>query len=211
MPAAISIDVFADVACPWCWIGESRLARALEQRPDLRAERHWRPFLLQPDLPKGGIPWREFVNAKFGGDARVGALFAHVASVGAQDGVEFRFDRVARANDTQDAHRLILFARSHAREWATAEALFAAYFRDGVDLEDRDALVAVAQNAGLPVAPARAWLDSREGEAGVEAARADAARLGIRGVPFFVFNGEVGISGAQPVDVFVSALEDAAG
>ena len=187
------------------------MSRALDARPDLRVERHWRPFLLQPDLPKGGVAWAEFVGPKFGGAARAQAIFSHVAGVGAADGLEFRFDRVARANDTRDAHRLILFARTHGREWAMAEALFAAYFRDGVDLEDRAALVALAEATGLPAAPARAWLESREGEAGVEAARADAARLGIRGVPFFVFNGELGVSGAQPESVLLAALDEAAG
>jgi predicted DsbA family dithiol-disulfide isomerase len=209
MASPIVIDIYADVACPWCWIGETRLSAALDRRPGLRVERHWRPFLLQPDLPKGGVPWAEFIGPKFGGESRAHAMFAHVASVGAADGLEFRFDRVARANDTRDAHRLILFARSHGREWATAEALFAAYFRDGMDLEDRPALVGLAESVGLPGGPAAAWLASHEGEAAVEASRADAARLGIRGVPFFVLNGEIGISGAQPVDTFVAALDEA--
>jgi predicted DsbA family dithiol-disulfide isomerase len=211
MPSPITLDLFADIACPWCWIGDTRLAAALDQRPELRVERRWRPFLLQPDLPKGGIPWREFIGPKFGGEARAAAMFAHVASVGAQDGLDFRFDRVAKANDTRDAHRLVLFARSHGREFATAEALFAAYFRDGVDLEDHDALVRVAEGCGLPGAHARTWLASHEGSAAVEASRAEAAQLGIRGVPFFVFNGEIGVSGAQPVDVLLAALDEAAG
>lgn len=211
MPSPITIDVYADVACPWCWIGETRLERALALRPALRVERHWRPFLLQPDLPAGGVPWRDFIGPKFGGEARAAAMFAHVASVGAGDGLTFRFDQIAKANNTRDAHRLILFARSHGREWATAEALFAAYFRDGVDLEDRDALLKLAEAVGLPLAQARDWLASREGEAGVDAARAEAARLGIRGVPFFVLNGEIGISGAQPTETFVAALDEAGG
>lgn len=211
MPSPITLDLFADIACPWCWIGDARLSAALDQRPDLRVERRWRPFLLQPDLPKGGVPWREFIGPKFGGEARAQAMFAHVAAVGAQDGLTFRFDRVAKANDTRDAHRLVLFARTHGREFATAEALFAAYFRDGVDLEDHEALVRIAEACGLPVPAAQAWLASQEGTAAVEASRADAARLGIRGVPFFVFNGELGVSGAQPVDVLLGALDEAAG
>jgi predicted DsbA family dithiol-disulfide isomerase len=211
MPTPITLDLYADIACPWCWIGDSRLNVALDRRPELRVERHWRPFLLQPDLPKGGVPWKDFIGPKFGGEARATEMFAHVAGVGAQDGLEFRFDRVAKANDTRDAHRLVLFARAHGREFATADALFQAYFRDGVDLEDREALVQVAEACGLPATHARDWLASQEGTAAVETSRAEAARLGIRGVPFFVFNGEIGVSGAQPVDVLVAALDEAAG
>lgn len=209
MPSPIVINVHADVSCPWCWIGSARLGRALDARPDLRVERHWRPFLLQPDLPRGGVPWADVIGPKFGGAARAEAMFAHVAKVGAADGLDFRLDRIARANDTRDAHRLILFARSHGREWAMAEALFAAYFREGVDLEDRGALLGIAEAVGVPLGPARAWLASREGEGAVEASRAEAARLGIRGVPFYVFNGDLGISGAQPVETFVAALDEA--
>lgn len=211
MPSPITLDLYADIACPWCWIGDTRLNAALDQRPELRVERHWRPFLLQPDLPKGGVPWKHFIGPKFGGEERAQAMFEHVASVGAQDGLTFRFDRVAKANDTRDAHRLVLFARAHGREFATAEALFTAYFRDGMDLEDRAALLRVAESCGLPEAHARDWLNSQEGTAAVEASRAEAARLGIRGVPFFVLNGEIGISGAQTVDVLVAALDEAAG
>lgn len=209
MPSPLVIDVYADVACPWCWIGSTRLGRALDARPDLRVERHWRPFLLQPDLPRGGIPWADVIGPKFGGSARAEAMFAHVTKVGAADGLEFRFDRIGRANNTRDAHRLILFARSHWREWAMAEALFAAYFREGVDLEDHGALLGIAEAVGVPLGKARAWMDSREGEGAVEASREEAARLGIRGVPFYVFNGDLGISGAQPVETFVAALDEA--
>ncbi|MDX2184240.1 MAG: DsbA family oxidoreductase [Gemmatimonadaceae bacterium] len=204
----LTIEVYADVACPWCWIGEQRLERALAARPELRVERHWRPFLLQPDLPPAGIPWAAFVDGKFGGIDRAAPMFAHVASVGAQDGLEFRFDRITRASNTRDAHRLILFARSHGREWAVAHALFEAYFRDGVDVSDRDALLGIAEAQGMPREAAAAWLDSREGEAMVEQSRVMASRLGIRGVPFVVVNGVLGVSGAQPTEVFLQALDE---
>jgi predicted DsbA family dithiol-disulfide isomerase len=204
----LTVEVYADVACPWCWIGERRLERALAARPALRVERHWRPFLLQPDLPAAGLAWDEFVDVKFGGLDRAAPMFAHVASIGAQEGLEFRFDRIAKAANTRDAHRLILFARSHGREWAVAHALFEAYFRDGVDVSDHDALLSLAETQGLPRAAAAAWLASREGEAVVEQSRAMASRLGIRGVPFVVVNGSLGVSGAQPTEVFLQALDE---
>ncbi|HEX7240834.1 MAG TPA: DsbA family protein, partial [Longimicrobiaceae bacterium] len=103
----MQIEVYADVVCPWCWIGERRLEAALAQRPELRVRRSWRPFQLQPQMPPGGLPWAEFAAAKFGGAERARGMFAQVAAAGAADGVRFAWDRVATAPNTVDAHRLV--------------------------------------------------------------------------------------------------------
>lgn len=201
------IEVYADIACPWCYIGERRLAEALAQRPDIAVERHWRPFQLQPDLPPQGLPWAEFVPAKFGGVAQAQRIFARVAQAGAPDGIDFRFDRVATAPNTMDAHRLVLFAAACGQEWPMADALFAAHFTEGRDLNDQNQLVAVAESVGLDAAEVRAYLASDAGIAEVAASQETAERLGITGVPFFVIDGRYGLSGAQPVEVFVRALD----
>src|SRR6478609_380926 len=109
-PATLRIDLYADIACPWCYIGERRLTQALAARPDLHVERHWRPFQLQPDLPPSGIPWSDLIEQKFGGAARATAMFGRVAASGASNGIAFNFDQVTRAPNTADAHRLVLFA-----------------------------------------------------------------------------------------------------
>ena len=205
------IEVYADVVCPWCYIGERRLARALAERPDLAVERRWRPFQLQPQLPPNGVPWADFARAKFGGVAQAHAAFARVTAVGAEEGLTFAFDHVVSAPNTVDAHRLILHADRQGREWAMADALFAAYFAGGADLNDPDQLVTAAERAGLPAAESRAFLAGDEARDDVLASQAEAAELGITGVPFFVLDGSYAVSGAQPVAVFLRALDVASG
>jgi predicted DsbA family dithiol-disulfide isomerase len=203
------IEVYSDVVCPWCYVGEKRLEGALKERPDLDAEVLWRPFQLRPEMPEGGLPWWEFAPAKFGGEENMRAAFAHVSAAGEPDGARFDFDRVATAPNTVDAHRLILFARKEGREWQTADALFRAYFLGGKDLNDTDDLLAVASEAGLDPEAAKRYPESDEGKAEVRESQREAARLGIEGVPFYIFDGRYAISGAQPVEVFLRALDAA--
>jgi len=207
----MQIEVYSDVVCPWCYVGEKRLAKALAQRPGLDAEVLWRPFQLRPEMPKGGLPWREFAPAKFGGERNMKAAFDHVTRAGAPDGAHFDFDRVATAANTVDVHRLILPARNQNREWETADALFRAYFLEGKNLNDTEDLVQIASEAGLNGQETRALLAGDEGVEEVLASQEEAARLGISGVPFYVFDGRYGLSGAQPVEVFLQALDAARG
>jgi predicted DsbA family dithiol-disulfide isomerase len=205
----LTVDVYADVVCPWCYIGERRLARAIAARPEVAVERHWQPFQLNPNLPPRGIPWADFVRQKFGDQARARGMFDHVAATGAADGLTFDFGRVASAPNTVDAHRLILFAGERGRQWPVAEALFDAYFARGVDLNDREQLAAAAAGAGLDPAEVRARLATDDGVVEVQASQREARRLGVRGVPFFVFDNRIAISGAQPIDWFVRAIDAA--
>lgn len=201
------IDVYADVVCPWCYIGERRLEQALSQRPELEVERRWRPFQLQPGMPKAGVPWDEFAQRKFGGVQRAQAAFGQVVAAGASDGLTFNFDRVVSAPNTVDAHRLILFADRFGRQWEMAEALFAAYFTYGRNLNNSDHLVAVATEVGLMAADVQVFLTSVEGINEVTQSQAEAGQLGIQGVPFFVIDGRYGLSGAQPLPSFLRALD----
>lgn len=201
------IDVYADVVCPWCYIGARRLALALAQRPELQVERRWRPFQLQPQMPAGGLPWAVFVREKFGGAERANAAFAQVTAVGAADNIRFAFDRVATAPNTVDSHRLILFAAQHGREWETADALFAAYFTEGRDLNDREQMEEVARQAGLPMDAVQSFLEGNERADEVAASQTEAYRRDVRGVPFYVLDGRYALSGAQPVETLVQVLD----
>ena len=203
----MQVDVYADVVCPWCYVGERRLGSALKRRPDLDVELSWRPFQLRPEMPAEGLPWREFALEKFGGAENMSRAFDHVVAAGEPDGIRFDFDRVASAPNTVDAHRLILFAQGHGLAWPVAEALFAAYFAGGADLNDRDQLANVAAGAGLDAGDVRGYLSGGDGTAEVWAGQQEAAGLGITGVPFYVFDGRYALSGAQPVGVFANALE----
>ncbi|CAN5624644.1 DsbA family protein [soil metagenome] len=204
---AIEIDVYADLVCPWCYIGLRRLDLALERHVGALVTRRWRPFQLRPDMPKGGRPWSEFARDKFGGEARAAEAFQHVTELGGNDGIDFRFDLVASAPNTVDAHRLILHARRLGLEWPVAGALLRAYFTEGRNLDDPETLLDVAQHTGLDREDVAALLASTELHEDVLASQRDAQRLGISGVPFYVLDGRYGVSGAQPPETFLRALE----
>ena len=203
----IRIDIFADVVCPWCYIGEKRLQAALNQRPDVQVERHWQPFQLRPEMPAEGVDWQQFVDEKFGGMEKAGDMFSHVTQIGEELGIEFRFDRMTRAPNTVDAQRLILFANTRDLEWETAHALYYAHFTTGVDLNDIDTLVNIATQAGLEPDEARAFLESGDGLEVVQESQQVANQLGISGVPYFIFNNQFAVSGAQPVEIFLQVLD----
>lgn len=201
------VDVYADVVCPWCYIGARRLEQALAQRPELQVERRWRPFQLQPQMPAAGLPWREFAREKFGGEARMAAMFQHTAQVGAADGLTFAFDRVVSAPNTVDAHRLILFAAQHGKQWETANALFRAYFAEGRDLNNIKHLAAAAEQAGLPPEQVRTYLGGRDGIAEVAESQTTAYQYGINSVPYYILNGRYAVAGAQPSEVWLRVLD----
>ena len=203
------LDVYADVVCPWCYVGERRLEEALSLRPEVEVERRWRPFQLQPGMPEGGMPWDVFARRKFGGELNARGAFARLTAVGRSEGIRFDFDRVASAPNTVDAHRLILRAGEAGGEtqWKLVDALFEAYFSDGRDLNDHGSLAAVAAGAGLDPDEVRRYLASEGGKAKVRASQEEAYGRGIQGVPFYVFDGVQTVSGARPVEDFLRALD----
>ncbi len=203
----MKIDVYADVVCPWCYVGEKRLARALEDRPDLDVAVSWRPFQLRPQMPTGGLPWQEFALEKFGGEQNMRRAFAHVEAAGTPDGARFDFDRVASAPNTVDAHRLILHAAERGREREMVDALFRGYFAAGRDLNDADHLATMAEEAGLDAEETRRFL---AGDSGVEAvweSQRAAAAIGVTSVPFYVIDGRYAVSGGQPAEVWLKTFE----
>jgi predicted DsbA family dithiol-disulfide isomerase len=211
---ALSIDVVSDVVCPWCFIGKRRLEGALalyaKERPDAPAPTvTWRPFQLNPGLPAEGMARADYVARKFG--ARGGAVYDRVKAVGREVGIDFAFDRITRQPNTLAAHSLIWLAGTVGRQDATKEAFLRAYFLDGVDLTARANLVAIATSAGLDRAAVEEWLDNPEAREGAAAEDARAREIGIEGVPFFIFNGRLGVSGAQPAEVLLDAMKQAEG
>lgn len=203
---AVHIDIYADIACPWCYIGEARLQRALATQPDLNVTEAWRPFQLQPQLPPESLPWRAFAERKFGGWERVLGMFAQLTELGQAEGLAIDFERIVKANNTADAHRLILLAEENGKGLAAANALFKAYFEDGEDLNSSRALPSVAKRVGLEPERVQSYLESHAGKAEVAASQERAANLGISGVTFYVFNDTYGVSGAQSVEVFLEVF-----
>jgi predicted DsbA family dithiol-disulfide isomerase len=209
---SLAIDVVSDVVCPWCFIGKRRLegalARYAKERPDAPAPTiTWRPFQLNPGLPPEGMARADYIARKFG--PRGGAVYDRVSAVGSEVGIAFAFDRITRQPNTLAAHSLIELAGAHGRQGEVKEAFFRAYFLDGVDLTVRENLVAVAASAGLDRATAEAWLDDPQAREATAAEDARAREIGIEGVPFFVFNGRLGVSGAQPAEVLLDAMKQA--
>jgi predicted DsbA family dithiol-disulfide isomerase len=161
------------------------------------------------------VPWAEFARAKFGGDAGMAGAFGHVARMGAEDGLDYRFDRITAAPNTADAHRLILHAERADPGGVTAprlaDALFQAYFHEGRHVGERDVLAEVAAEQGLDAGAVDRVLGGADHADEVLASQREASRLGIGGVPFVVLGGRYAVSGAQPADVFARAIATAAG
>jgi predicted DsbA family dithiol-disulfide isomerase len=211
---ALRVDVISDVVCPWCYIGKRRLEAALAGlSADKRAVAvvRWHPFELNPDLPPEGIDRRAYLEAKFGGPARASGIYARVAAAGASDGIAFDFDRIVRQPNTRDAHRLIGWAQEQGDASMLVERLFAAYFCEGRSLADRATLADIAASAGLDRGAALAQLQSDDGLTQILAAERRAHEIGVTGVPFFIFDGKVGVSGAQSAEVLLQAIAEAQG
>lgn len=209
MPRKLRIDLFADIACPWCYIGEARLEKALAQRPDLEVEWYWHPFQLQPELPKEGRPWKEFAEEHFGGEEQAARLQKNMTAAASVEGLDFRFDLMPKAPNTREAHRVILFGeeRGHARE--AASGLFHAYFTEGADITDEEVLLNVGTAAGYDRDELTEYFRSEAGNEDVDDSLEVAGRIGIDGVPFFIFGNRYTIHGAQPVETFVEAIDAA--
>ena len=207
---AFEVEVVSDVICPWCWVGKRRLEKAITLLgPDARMTVTWRPFQLNPSMPKAGIDRNEYRRAKFGSLERSQALDARLTAEGASEGIEFHLDRIRRTPNTLDAHRLIWLAQRHGKQDAVVEALFRAYFAGGVDVGEPKNLVAVAVSAGIEKALVEEMLATDEGLREVIAEEEKFKGMGIDGVPGFVVNGRFLFSGAAEPQVMVEAFREA--
>ena len=206
----MQIDIYSDVVCPWCYIGKRRLERALDQlNGAAQARITWRPFQLNPTMPKDGMDRTTYLEAKFGSLDAFHQMEEHVLAAGAAERILFAFEKVARTPNTFMAHRLIWYAEQQGRQDAVVESLFRGYFTEGADIGSGPVLTQLAGHAGLDDSAVESFLQREQGTTEVKAEEATGHRLGIRGVPYFVINGSISISGAQPPDIFVSAIRQA--
>ena len=211
-PAArtLAVEVVSDVICPWCFVGKRRMEQASRQLgDDLRLAVRWRPFQLNPTMPKEGLDRRTYRTAKFGSWEHSQALDAQIAAVGREVGVAFCHDLMARTPNTFDAHRLIWLAGQEGKQDEVVEALFRAYFTDGRDIGDSSVLADLAAEAGLPRERASDFLRSDHGSAEVTGEEAQARRLGISGVPTILVGGVPVFSGALRAEVMAAKLREA--
>ena len=203
----LDIDIAFDLICPWCYLGVRRLRRALRARPDIIPELLWRPFLLNPDSPPNGVSREEFVARKFGGEDRARRLQNALTDLGRAEGIGFRFDLMGRVPSSINAHRLVRYAVREGLGEIMVEALFHAYFADGVDIGDVIRLATVAGRVGLDPNAALAFLRSGEEAEAVHTENLRAHRLGINGVPCFIIGGQQAIAGAQEPEVLERLLD----
>ncbi|HLW11934.1 MAG TPA: DsbA family oxidoreductase [Casimicrobiaceae bacterium] len=210
MKASLAVDVVSDIVCPWCFIGKRKLERALAEldgsEPSLGVEVRWHPFQLNPDLPTDGIPRARYVEQKFGGAGRAAEVYARVTSAGEAVGIPFRFDRIERQPNTFDGHRLIAWAQQQGDATALVERLFSAFFLEGRRIGDRDELARLADECGWSHRNARTMLDSDRMHEAVEKESREALDVGIQGVPLFIFNGSIAVSGAQDPATLLEAM-----
>lgn len=207
---SLAVDVISDVICPWCFIGKRRLEKAiaaLSGQPEVRVR--WHPFQLNPTMPKEGISRREYRIGKFGSWERSQELDAKLISIGETEGIHFAFDRIERTPNTVDAHRLIWLADQHDCQDAVMEGLFRAYFTDGRDISNRQTLSDVVIESGLERPLVEDMLNSEEGMEAIQEAGGLSRRHGVSGVPFFIVNDKVALSGAQAPETFLYTFRQA--
>lgn len=201
------IETYADLICPWCYIGKRRLARALADRPRVQVELRWQPFQLNPDMAPGGMERSAYLAAKFGGTERARQIHLVVEETAERDGLPLRLDRIRRTPNSFDGHRLIRIAARHGLGDRMADALFHAYFVDGLDIGDRDTLAATAAGLGFDFTDIKNLLTGDAETTAVFNADATARQLGLQAVPCYIFNRRYALSGAQEPASFLPLLD----
>jgi predicted DsbA family dithiol-disulfide isomerase len=214
MKEKLPIAIVSDLACPWCFIGKARLEKALESH-DLteRVAITWLPYELNPDMPAEGMDRTAYLDAKFGAGKRK-EIEIRLSEAALESGVTFNWARVTKSVNTRMAHMLVAAASTVQRGTEMKAALFKAYWQDGRDIGDVETLVAIAGEQGFDEQAARDELTNEELRETVIGLEAHAQQVGVTGVPFFIIDGKLAVSGAQTGDVwaqvFKQVLSDAA-
>ena len=204
MTTQITVDIFADIICPWCYIGKTRLDQAFARRPDIVPIYRWRSFLLNPSMPPEGMSRQAYLTAKFGHAAS--AVYGRIAMAGLDAGIDFQFSNIERTPDTRPIHKLLLAAGPDSE--ALANQFYKAYFLEGLNIGDVQ-----VQNNLLEVCELdRAELAEKlvDAEAQMEMDLQDCHTLGIEGVPMMIFNDSLSLAGAYPPDILLNVIDTAA-
>jgi predicted DsbA family dithiol-disulfide isomerase len=202
----LTIDIVSDVVCPWCYIGKRRIENALRLVPDVPVEVSFRPFFLNPWVPREGISREEYLTTKFGSVEAYHGIAQRVVLAAGEEGLVYRPENVKRQPNTIDCHRLIHWAEAIGKAPEMKQRLMELYFRDGGDLTDTEVLVKAAADVGLDADDTRKRLATDEDVALVSALAQDAADKGIQGVPTYVFAQKYAVSGAQDPAMLARAI-----
>ncbi|HEY7299015.1 MAG TPA: DsbA family oxidoreductase [Xanthobacteraceae bacterium] len=208
--APLAIDLVSDIVCPWCYVGKRLLEEAIALKPEIPVEVRYRPYFLNPWIPRDGISREEYLITKFGSVERYNSGASRIAEAAASIGLRYHREKIKRQPNTLDCHRLILWANRIGNAAQMKQRLMELYFAEGGDLSDREVLVRAAAECGLNVTDMRAQLASDADVKTVEAEAKRASEAGIEAVPCFIFGGLIAISGAQSPEYLAQAIERAA-
>lgn len=209
--APIRLDIFSDPVCPWCYVGKANLDRALAAHPDHPFAIQWHPFQLNPDMPEEGVNKRAYLEEKFGGKARVDAVHERLREVAKAAGVDMNPDKPQRIPNTLNAHRLIHWAGIEGVQSPVVSALMRAYWVEGRDIGDPEALADIAGENGMDRAATLRLLQSDADADDIAARDLDARRKGVTAVPTFLIAQQYVVSGAQPPETWSKVIEELAG
>jgi predicted DsbA family dithiol-disulfide isomerase len=202
----LPIDIVSDVVCPWCYVGKRYLEQAIALKPEIPVAVRFRPYLLNPWVPREGMSREDYLVTKFGSVERYNANSQRIIDIAAKAGLDYARDKIKRQPNTIDCHRLISWAADPAR---MKQRLMQLYFSEGGDLTDAEVLVKAAADCGMDAADVRQRLATDEDVARIEAEANSAKEAGIEGVPFFIFGNLLAVSGAQPPEHLAQAIERA--
>lgn len=207
----IRLDIISDPICPWCYIGKARLEEALAQRPDHPLEIQWHPFQLNENMPIGGMDRRAYLEAKFGGQKGAVQVYSEIARHAEEAGLEIDFGAIKVTPNTIDAHRLIHWSGFEGKQYDMVTRLFHAYFKEGKDIGDADALAHLAGDVGMDASVVAKMLDGDTDVADIRARDAQAREMGVRSVPTFIVGGRNVVVGAQQTQLWLDVIDEIMG
>ena len=203
MKPKLKIEIFADIICPWCYIGKKRLEKALSERPEIDFAIEWKGFLLNPSIPQYGIDRRRYLLTKFGHAAS--SVYSRIEQAGKLAGIDFNFDAIQRTPDSRSVHELIIAAESNG--YGLSEMFYQAYFLNGKDISSADIQQEILESSNLSEISVLQKIT--EAKKILTSDLTQANQLGIDGVPFFVFNNQISLAGAHPEHILLTAIDTA--
>ena len=207
----ITLDIVSDVVCPWCYLGKVRLEKALETLPQINAEIHWRPYQLDPTIPRTGVDRKAYMEAKFGTGPRLAQVHSQLVELGREIGIAYDFDAIKISPNTLDAHRLIRWAAQAGAgiQNKVVDRLFKAYFENGEDIGDAVVLTKIAAECGMDPKIVSTLLPTDSEVEGVTGEIDHSRTIGVTGVPCFIIDQKYAVSGAQTPEILAEAIRNA--
>ncbi|MCF6304512.1 MAG: DsbA family oxidoreductase [Rhodobacteraceae bacterium] len=203
-----TLEIISDPICPWCYIGKSKLEKALQQVPDHPFEISWKPFQLNPDMPSGGMDRREYLERKFGGQKAAVQVYGQIEAAAKAAGLDINFGKMTRTPNTIDAHRLIYWAGIEGVQNEFVTALFNGFFKEGWDISDHTVLVDAAISVGMDGKMIARLLATDAETEQTRASDAHAREMGVTGVPTFLIDGQYVVSGAREPEFWIDLINE---